>query len=635
MTWIQRLLETYDHCAGREPEGADRLMPIGHTTQQAQIEIVLDHAGGFKRASVLDKASSKTLIPCTEESGGRAGSKPVNHPLCDKLQYVAGDFVIFGGEVTSGFTADPDEPHRAYLADLRDWERSGYDHPKLKAIRRYVERGRVISDLVGCKVLPAANHKLIKAWPGEKSTAPAIFGVIQSTQSPEDAFVRWRVEQQDDPVSATWEDAALIAAWKDYYQGKQTKHGICMATGLDVALATQHPAKLRHGGDKAKLISSNDISGLTFRGRFLESDEVAAVGFVVTQKAHNSLRWLIGRQGYRNGDQMIVSWAVSGQPIPDPFKSTLDLLGIASEDLMVDVPTAFVAQTFALCLNKAIAGYGPMLDPGSDIVVMALDSATPGRMAIAFYRELKGSEFLQRVEAWHARCAWLQNLGKGRMFVGAPAPRDIAEAAYGRRLDAKLGRSTIERLLPCIIDGQSIPFDLVRATTRQASNRLGLEKWEWEKCLGIACGLLRGFHIERGYQMALELERTSRDYLYGRLLAIADHIEDRALYVAGEKRETTAARLMQRFSDRPYSAWKTIELSLSPYRTRLRAARPGFLYRLEKELDSVMCAFSRDEFKEDRQLSGEFLLGFHCQRRSLREGSAIGVEDDSSLIAAE
>ena len=117
--------------------------------------------------------------------------------------------------------------------------------------------------------------------------------------------------------------------------------------------------------------------------------------------------------------------------------------------------------------------------------------------------------------------------------------------------------------------------------------------------------------------MALEPNRTTRDYLYGRLLAIADHIENRALYVAGEKRETSAVRLMQHFADRPYSTWRTIELSLNPYKTRLRAKRSSFLSEMEKQLDQVIGAFQGRDFTDERRLSGEFLLGYHCQRQAL------------------
>jgi CRISPR-associated protein Csd1 len=249
---------------------------------------------------------------------------------------------------------------------------------------------------------------------------------------------------------------------------------------------------------------------------------------------------------------------------------------------------------------------------------MGLDSATPGRMAITFYRELKGSEFLDRIEAWHEKYAWPQNFGKASKFVGAPAPRDIAEAAFGRRLDDKLRKSTVERLLPCIVDGRSLPRDLVDAVVRRTCNRVGLDHWEWEKNLGIACALFKGFFKEEEtYQMTLETGRTSRDYLYGRLLAIAEHIEGRALYVGGETRDTTAAKLMQRFADRPASTWRTIELALKPYISRLRAKRAGFIREMENLLDEVIPSFQGDDFLDDRKLSGEFLLGYHCQRQVL------------------
>ena len=619
MSWLQALYETYESCKGREPEGSAVLMPIGHTTQQTHVEIVLDGQGNFRRASVLEKAASTTLIPCTEESGGRAGSMPVNHPLCDKLQYLAGDFNKFGGAVTSGFSKASDQPHADYLSSLSDWASSAHGNPKLNAILSYVLRGRLIEDLVAFKILPlGADGQLLKEWEGDKAQTPTIYKALPAGQTPADAFVRWRVEDSADPASGTWQDAALIEAWIAHYASTKTRCGYCMVRGEDSVLAVQHPAKLRHAGDKAKLISANDKAGYTFRGRFTEAGEAASVGFEVTQKAHNALRWLVARQGSRNGDQAIVSWAVSGKPVPDPMKSTYDILGLELKQTPDADDTENTGQAFALRLKKAIAGFGAKLDPAEGVVVMGLDSATPGRLAIIYYREIRGSEFLAHIQDWHLKCAWPQNFGKDTKFIGAPSPRDIAQAAYGRRLDEKLEKAVCERLLPCIVDATEISRDLVEATTRRAINRVGLDRWEWEKCLGIACALFRGRYTERNYEMALELERTSRDYLYGRLLAVAEHIEGRALFLAGEKRDTTAARLMQRFADRPNTAWRNIELALVPYKTRLRNLRPGFLHAMEQELDDITAAFEGDSFIRDSALSGEFLLGYHCQRQALR-----------------
>ena len=117
--------------------------------------------------------------------------------------------------------------------------------------------------------------------------------------------------------------------------------------------------------------------------------------------------------------------------------------------------------------------------------------------------------------------------------------------------------------------------------------------------------------------MSLEEDRNTRDYLFGRLLAVADHLEHRALNVGGEDRDTNAAKLMQRFADRPSSAWRAIELALAPYKSRLRAKRPSVLIRLDKLLDEIFGKFQTGEFTDDGKLSGEFLLGYHCQRAAL------------------
>ena len=611
MSWIQKLYETYDRCADNSRlTGEEKpLVPISHATQQAHIEIIIDDQGNFRRAAVVPK--EETLLPATEKSAGRSsGEAP--HPLCDKVHYCAADYPEHGGQKPSYSDS--------YIDQLTRWCNSGFSHPKAKAVLQYVRKGVVVSDLVREKVLHSEHGRLLTTWKAQ-SSEPEIFKYLTKkagVTDQGDALVRWRVETAGVPLSATWEDQELMNAWSNFYTSQKRSRGLCLVTGEEKILAEQHSARLRHGGDKAKLISSNDKSGFTFRGRFIDAHQACSIGFDVTQKAHNALRWLIGRQAYRNGDQVVVAWAVSGEPIPDPFANSHELLGLETEQQQ-EQPRfqGDVGQAFDRRLSMLIAGYRASLGSTDDIVVMGLDSATPGRMAITFYRELTGSELLDRIQAWHEHVAWHQNYSKDIRFVGAPAPKEIAQAAFGHRLDDKLRKATIERLLPCIVDGRSIPRDLMESTVRRTCNRAGLERWEWEKNLGIACALYRGHFTGRSYQMSLEPDRTTRDYLYGRLLAIAEHIEERALYIAGERRDTSAAKLMQRFADRPYSTWRTIELSLSPYKTRLQDRRPGFLKEMKEQLDKIIGSFQRTDFVDERRLTGEFLLGYHCQRQAL------------------
>ncbi|MDO9226019.1 MAG: type I-C CRISPR-associated protein Cas8c/Csd1 [Pseudomonadota bacterium] len=617
MSWIQKLYETYEQCKGHEPPGSEPLMPISHTPQQAHIEITLDAAGNFKGVGIIEKV--ETVIPATEKSAGRTRAiEP--HPLCDKVQYCAADYADHGGEKPAFF--------KEYEAQLSAWCGSEFSHAKARAVLAYVRKRNVVEDLINEKILHVgADGKLLKRWPGD-TPSPAIFRLLTAKEGERDqgdAFIRWHVREAENPCTAVWEDGTLQEAWARFDAGTRETKGLCMVTGnAETPLALSHPKRIRHPGDGAKLISANDSSGYTFRGRFTDDtgQQACGVSYEVTQKAHNALRWLIRRQAHRAGEQVIVTWAVAGKPVPDPASNTLSLF-LSSEEIAQSTTGKMqsdmgdVGQAFALRLKKALAGYRAQIDATEDIVVMGLDSATPGRMAITFYRELKGSEFLDRIQKWHENHAWPQNFGKEARFVGAPAPRDIAEAAYGRRLDDKLRKSTVERLLPCIVDGRALPRDLVESVVRRTCNRVGMDHWEWEKSLGIACALFKGFFKEGEYEMTLETGRTSRDYLYGRLLAIAEHIEGRALYVGGETRDTTAAKLMQRFADRPASTWRTIELALTPAKSRLRAKRGPFLHGMEKLHDEVVSSFVGDDFLDDRKLSGEFLLGYHCQRQML------------------
>ena len=119
--------------------------------------------------------------------------------------------------------------------------------------------------------------------------------------------------------------------------------------------------------------------------------------------------------------------------------------------------------------------------------------------------------------------------------------------------------------------------------------------------------------------MSLDTSNTSRDYLYGRLLALAERLEEVALRAANVNRPTTANRLMQRFADRPYETWLTIYKQLDPYIRQMKSSRPGFLTNINKELDTVMDLFDHDQFISPKALTGEFLLGFHCQRLTLNQ----------------
>jgi CRISPR-associated protein Csd1 len=612
MNWMQNLYDTAIAIEKLDLPTDSKPWPVSHVAKKAHIEISISIKGELQNIKALAWNEAVTIIPATEGSANRTnGIAP--HPLCEELGYCAKDL--------------PDGDIKKYLEmkDLMEqWIR--FDgHPKVKAVYTYLENGKVYSDLINNGFIPF------------KSTGP------KGKATPIDdrkIFIRWRINEINNPCTGTWQDASLIKSWIAFDAATHDKKGFCMVSGEACRIAKSHSRFLRSPDDGAKLVSSNDSSGFTFKGRFTDKKDdyggqACTVSYGVSQKAHNALRWLISRQGYQKQNnelgECFIAWAVSGKDIPDPFANSYDFLGSqekpSSESIIGDV-----GQSFALLLNKKIAGYSTNIDDSENIVLLGLDSATTGCMSITFYRELFGSEFLKRIIQWHSDFAWIQNYGKGLSFVGSPSPKDIAWATYGETIENKNGIKllgvTMERLLPCITDKAGFPKDISLKVIRRATNRVSFKKVrigkkqleeEWEKCLGIACSIYKGTNQERRYRMALEEDRKSRDYLYGRLLAVGEQIESIALYYAKENRDTTAARLMQRFADRPFSTWKTIEGALVPYQGRIKAKAPGLLAGYNEILDDIHFLFVTDEYKSDKMLSGEYLLGYHCQRRWLRE----------------
>ncbi|MNK73428.1 CRISPR-associated protein [compost metagenome] len=631
MTWLTRLYKTFEdhaHVMGQfEKKANDReyaLIPVSHTTQSAHIEVNLDGGGNFVSAKVVDKSDGNTIIPCTEASSSRT-SAPVPHALFDKLVYVAGDYTHYCGEVKG-------TPHQDYIAQLRDWCESSAVHSKVKSVYTYLSQGTLMTDLIREKVLWVDEQgKLLDKWtPGMEAQygeKPDIFKVIASDQSA--AFVRFAVQVPGEPEARLWRDSSVQQSFIQFYEMKLADRDLCYVLGNDLPYADKHASRIRNSADKSKLISANDTSGFTYRGRFRSSRDAATISYEVSQKAHNALKWLIERQGFTVDGRVFLVWGTEQLDLPDPLQDTFTLYH-DNEDLTSGDLTH---KEFANRIKRAIGGYRYDGDYKSEVIIMILDAATPGRMSIVYYRDLNKELFLDRLQHWHESCAWLHRYRKNEenrfiSFIGAPATRDIAFAAYGPRASDKIVKVLIERMLPSIVDGRKVPLDIVRSAIQRASNPVGMEDWEWEKTLSITCALVNKMYEKEGYTVSLDDQNTNRDYLFGRMLAIADVLERRALGKE-EKRATNAIRYMNTFAQRPGRTWTIIQNNLQPYQARMGTDARYYNSLLDEVGDKL-----KPEDYTDKPLSGLYLLGFYSQRHDLytskkqKEEAATGNEDN-------
>ena len=645
MSWMQKLCQTYDYCTplvGQvEAEGLPPLLPVAHTTQKAHIEVTVSPQGDFLRAGVIaNKREGDTVIPCSEKSQNRGGIYPENYPLFDKLQYLAGDYTAFGGQKGEQF-------HEKYMADLRAWCASPEGNPRVKAVLAYLEKGTLMANLVAAGLFPLGEDGLPRhKWESRLGEKRGVFLAGSALPDALDAFVRLDVQTpgSDTPL---WLDPEVWDSYIGYYARQQGEEDICYATGRVMPCSEMSPAKIRGTGDKAKLVSSNDSSGFTYRGRFETATQAVRIGYDTTQKAHNVLKWLIARQGFHCGDLCYVAWGTHDEKLPgyqlDTYgmgvKATADFPGEDFEaSLLAGMEEPDVETHFARKLDQLLAGYRKSLTDRAEVVVMGLDSATTGRLSIVCYEELKGSELLDRVRSWHRSCAWPlrylkrpEGAAKGSVFIGAPSPEDIVLAAYGKNVSDKLKKSAVRRIMPCILEQMPLPRDLMLCTARRASQPAALDAGEYVKTLCIACALIRKYYHDRGkeYTMALDKENQDRSYLFGRVLAYYNYIEGYMINEGDSSRLTNALRLKPYFSRHPKTTLGILDQKLSPYLRRLYSREDklaGYYKGKMGELNGLLSTLDGDHCRNmtDDPLDETYLLGYASQMNEFYNGKKEG-----------
>ena len=675
MSWLSRLYHTYEQVK----DNADSqlhyaLMPYYHVKQNVQIIVTINDKGDFVSARLARDGNGKlkslfVTVPATNDSASRAGKYPSAHPLSDKIQYLAKSYQQ---------VYENHDFHAEYIGLLKNWAESNSSHKKVKAVLEYLTTHDLIEDLVKSNIL-ILNEDGILATPKNASEySESIFAILNKkdgydTYDQGSAFVVWEVIDSDlttVDVIETWKDNNLFIAWQNYYASLDSKDGFCHITGKNTALASKHPKGILRSSNNAKLISANDMDGFTFRGRFTDDKNSIKNGYQavnisaeVTEKAHSALAWLLTSQGHEESGQAMVAWAIDGSKIPQPYKPIVpqamiedawsdfdseEFADIDDSDEIEEQSSKLhhhkdIGSQFAHNLKKTMQGYRQKLTDNDQISVISLDSATPGRMAVTYYYEAMPDDYLTAIADWYDNFAWYafyfdKETNQKRMTIQAPTPYQIAVSAYGSRVSDAVKKQVVLQVLPVIVEGhyRQIPKTLMDLCVKHACNPLGLENWEWEQNLSVACSLYRGYYNrlkndkKRSYTVALQENYTSRDYLYGRLLAIAEDIESLALYVAGENRVTTAQRYMQQFANRPFSTWRNIELSLDPYMKRLKNNRPDYLFNKQNLLNDVMSKFDINDFNNNTPLSGEFLLGYHCQKMAFYLAKQIKKTDEKT-----
>lgn len=581
MGLLQKAVETYGamaHRAGQVFEGENEpLAPISHIMARPQIIITLDQSGNFAAAQVLDKNTPKIIIPATEESAGRTvKAAELPHPLCDYLRYLLPQNQV---------------EYQHYISQLSTWANSSHTHPKLHAVLNYVQGGTILENLRQAGI--DAEEKAMVCW--------VVNGLGESLNGP------------------CWTDRTLMNAFIDYYREKRTDTppALCMISGELEMPAGQHPKGIVPISGNAKLISANDSSGFTYRGRFDDAAQAATVGYAVSQKAHSALRWLVANQSVSFGGRTFLCWNPQGIQVPRVTGPMGRRSGTAQRAAN---PSQYQKQ-----LREALSGWKEDLPQSAGVVIAAFDAATTGRLAVTYYNELLASDFLDRLHDWEASCCWED----GPYGIQSPSLFQIVSWAFGTprngkaEMDDRILSQQMQRLVACRVDKAPFPLDIERALAEKASHLLLYEGENRQKLLFTACAAIRKYHfdhLKEEWDMALDKNCSDRSYLFGRLLAIADAIENNT-YTDEDRRETNAIRMQKAFTLRPMTTWSALWDKLRPYNKRLAQSKPGLYRYYHSVIDDILNRLSPFDPTLNQKLNDIYLLGYSHQRAYRTEKS--------------
>jgi len=636
MGFWQHLADSYD----KNTDALKKTYPLSATSISNNSDfiavIVIDGNGKFVRFEKIEKKTNPTKrgpgnplvnikIPVTEESLGRAsGVSP--HPVFDQYGYLKGD----------------GKKYNAYISQLKNFSESEFATEQVRAIYKYVSKGSIASNLSEMKLKDKTNIIFQVEINGKQQTKvwedDTLFSAWHQYYSAEKGKLAERKKRAEDALAG--KKKLPSAEKKRLKEDTELKDKVALdyVTGVEQLTATSHPKKVSNASGNAKLVSGNDTTNYTFRGKFSDSSEAVSIGYETSQKAHQFLRYLINDRGYYCGEQVILSFTIGSTEkfVPPPIedKSIWATLQNDSVQTECDIRIELRAETgndYADALRNAFGGFGQgqALKQHARTAVIALDAATTGRLSITFYRELGRDEYLERVADWHSSCKWHQKFWdkadeKYVPYIGAPSVDKIIEAVHGKSRGTKdesytkIKKAARERLLRCVFDGAFLPKDYVIAAVRRAANPLAITKNGkfdrngFEQIASTACALVRKDFQQRNmedYKLSIELDRTDRDYLYGRLLGAADKLEEYALYKKDNDRVVTAAiRYMQAFVQRPFRTWQTIHGCLNPY---IQTVKGGFAFN---EIQAVMNQFATGDYEKDAPLNGSYLIGYYHER---------------------
>lgn len=635
MPLLNDLIETYDAVSGHEPPGMEKIAPVGHhytSLGEFVIEVTVDEHGNLVVIRAEKQKGGSVLLAVTEKSASRTVSvKTTPHALNDNLIYMTPGYYLNDKGINSSYDA--------YINQLAGWVNSPESCLQIKAVYQYLRNHDLVDDALDAGLLKGADSD---------------FDEKKYKQS----LVLWKVMTPSHSEEETWRNQEVIKSWTAYYSRYHHEHCETVLDSVNGELSDVellHPRAVSiYGTSKLMSVATKEDSTLHFKGeRFNDSKQNMQIGYVSSQKIHNALGWLIDTQSiaisknslpYQRSEdkdkpKLIVCWSPEYKETMDMWQQMAILFG--SQDKRKSQYRTYKDQ-----LAQILYGISNPEIADQRISIFMTDCTGKGRFSTILYRSYHAKEFLKKLQDWYSNCVWyFWNAMDKKMEIASPSLFTIAKCAYGVEHINEAGipyldvndavfKNAVQNLLTVVLDDRRMQDSIIRKLVAQASmperfsGNEGHKWWNWWEILLTACAVIHNRHMfinkEKG-ECDLELDKnnTDRSYLFGRLLAVLDRIENVALNqrekakgeAGGDHRDTNAMRLWSAYAAHPNTCFANLRNCVEPYLRMLKYSSRKFY---EDEIQEIYTKLDLSDPKLNRPLEPEYLMGYYLERADLK-----------------
>lgn len=632
MSFLKALYDSYDYGLKNNlicnlDDKKSLILPIFHNSMKSDgkniVEITLNKNSEILYARFLEK-DDVIIFPVTEDSVARSsGIAP--HPLSDTFDYII---------------QDGSKKSEAYMKQLESW--LAFDNDEfVKIIYNYIIKENVFKSILDNLY---AEYRIIKDKKIEytEETEKKYKNLEKDFSK---IFLTYRIKDYEGvkDVSLTENkdlQTRFIKYTKEVYgKDKNSVKIICNISGKEDYLCTKHRSLIAN----AKLISQITANDENFKGRFDQPYETIKIGKESSQKIMLMAKALLdGDRTSRWLSEMcyVVSWFsddIQNKIGLNPAESILlklseniPLMKMFKDDLDEDNSKTKekISSKITEEIVKSFTSAKILFKDSSSYYMAIIDKVSNGRVAVKYFREIKGSRLKENLKNWQRRYHWFIFNKNKELLEFTPSPIEIINASYGIEKKGFLEVSKkaflqdqYSNIMAAIVEGRQMPRNIIRALEINIRKRMNYDDtWEYMKLRALA--VLR--EKEGIDSDMLDRKNTDRSYLFGRLLALYERLEA-ATYDSDTKRITNAEKLWTSYVNKPVTMNARLRNLMMPYIKKLKASenKIGLYYKIEKDIREVTNLLDDNydyrSIEVNRPLNSGFIFGYEAEKRFLFE----------------